>query len=443
MIKILAIDDNPDNLLVLRALLSDTFPDIKVVTATSGMEGILLAKSEQPDVILLDLIMPGMDGFETCSKLKGDESLKIIPVIILTAAKVDSGDRTRALRHGAEAFLSKPIDEAELTAQVSAMIRIKQSESAVRQENLRLENIIEARTRDLRSQLEEKKQTELALQKSYEELKISKLASMNLLEDIKMEIEQRRLAEKEIFKLNAELEQRVAQRTKQLETVNKELESFSYSVSHDLRAPLRAIEGFSKFILEGYEEKLDSEGKRILGLIRSNTMKMDRLITDILALSRVTRSELRSSKIDMTKMVLSMYSECVTLENRGKLNFVVDQMPDAYGDSTYLKQVWTNLISNAVKFSSKQSKPLISVGGYAENEFNTYFIKDNGAGFDPEYAHKLFTVFQRLHKPDEFEGTGVGLAIVHRIILRHGGKVWGEGTVNGGATFYFSLPVRE
>jgi light-regulated signal transduction histidine kinase (bacteriophytochrome) len=177
-------------------------------------------------------------------------------------------------------------------------------------------------------------------------------------------------------------------------------------------------------------------------LIRTNTQKMDQLITDILALSRVTRSEHKISQINMAKMVFSMYTECVQPENRSKHRFVINTMPDAVGDPTYLKLVWTNLILNAVKFSSKKSDPEIQVGGETENGFNIYYIKDNGAGFNENYANKLFGVFQRLHKPDEFEGTGVGLAIVQRIILRHGGKVWAKGIEGNGATFYFSIPLK-
>jgi PAS domain S-box-containing protein len=247
--------------------------------------------------------------------------------------------------------------------------------------------------------------------------------------------------EEQISKLNQDLEERVSIRTNQLENANNELESFSYSVSHDLRAPLRAVDGFSKFLLEDYGDKLDQEGKRLLSLIRSNTQRMDRLITDILALSRVTRSVHKVSKIDMSKMVFSMFNECVAPEDRNKLSFTIDPIPHTIGDATYLKQVWSNLILNAVKFSSKKSKPEIHVGGRTENGFNIYFIKDNGAGFNPDYAHKLFAAFQRLHKPDEFEGTGVGLAIVQRVVHRHGGKVWAEGNEGTGATFYFSLPV--
>jgi signal transduction histidine kinase/CheY-like chemotaxis protein len=442
MIKILAIDDNKDNLSVLKTLLSDAFPGASVITTTSGREGIKRAKSENPDVILLDLVMPEMDGFEICRRLKEDELLKIVPVIILTVAEVDAEVRVRALNLGVKTFLSKPVDGAELIALVTAMIRIKQSETTIRQENIRLEELVKERTEDLQNQLEEKRETELRLQRSFYELENSKLATLNLLEDIKSEMDQRKKAEDSIRQLNAMLERRVMERTSQLEDTNRELEAFAYSVSHDLRAPLRAIDGFSRFVLEDYGTKLDPQGQRLIGLIRTNTQKMDQLITDILALSRVTRSEHNISEVDMRKMAISMYNECTSTDVKNKPDISIDNMPDALGDPTYLKQVWTNLISNAIKFSSGKEKPEIKIGGYNEQGFHVYFVRDNGVGFNPEYAYRLFNAFQRLHKTDEFEGTGVGLAIVQRIVHRHGGKVWAEGKEGEGATFYFSLPIK-
>lgn len=305
------------------------------------------------------------------------------------------------------------------------------------------EKALENRTKELQKELSEKKIAEKELKKSHKQLEISKLATLNLLEDIKQEMEQRTKVEEEVKNLNSELEQRVIERTSLLEDANKELQAFAYSVSHDLRAPLRAINGFSEFIVEDYGPKLDTEGKRLLGLIRSNTRKMDQLITDILSLSRVSRGEHKVSKIDMTKMAMSMLNETASSEIQEKIKIIVDTLPVASADPTYMKQVWINLISNAIKFSSGKKKPEIKISGYTENEFNIYYIKDNGVGFNPEYAHKLFGVFQRLHQTDEFEGTGVGLAIVQRIIHRHGGKVWAEGKVGGGATFYFSLPFKK
>jgi signal transduction histidine kinase len=310
-------------------------------------------------------------------------------------------------------------------------------------ERKQAEEELKERSKDLQNELENKTKAEKELQKSLDQLDISRLATLNLLEDIKVEMEQRKKVEKEVKKLNAGLEKRVLERTSQLEAANKELEAFAYSVSHDLRAPLRAIDGFSKFVLEDYGTYLDSEGQRLLGLIRSNTQKMDQLITDILTLSRVSRGEHKVSKVNMTKMALSMLNETVSPEIQEKLSLKIDELPEAYADSTYMKQVWINLISNAIKFSSLKKKQEIKIGGFTQEGYHVYYIKDNGVGFNPEYAHKLFGVFQRLHKAEDFEGTGVGLAIVQRIIHRHGGKVWAEGKEGKGATFYFSLPAKS
>jgi PAS domain S-box-containing protein len=228
-----------------------------------------------------------------------------------------------------------------------------------------------------------------------------------------------------------------------LESAYRELEAFAYSVSHDLRAPLRAIDGFSRILLEDYADKLDDEGRRLFGVVRANTEKMDRLITDLLALSRVTRAEMIPLRFDMTALARSACQEIVTPAAQQTFRVTIAPLPEAYGDPTLMRQVWNNLISNAIKYTRLKLEPCVEIGGYADEHQNVYYVKDNGIGFNPEYAHKLFGVFQRLQNAKDFEGSGVGLAIVQRIVQRHSGRVWAEGQIGLGATFYFTLPAAE
>ncbi|MCW0481163.1 transporter substrate-binding domain-containing protein [Gaoshiqia sediminis] len=229
---------------------------------------------------------------------------------------------------------------------------------------------------------------------------------------------------------------------RKLEQSNQELDAFSYSVSHDLRSPLRAINGYSEFLLEDYAEQLDEEGKRFLTVIRENANKMDRLITDMLNLSRISRTDVRVSAINMTKLAGSVFEEIATETEKRDFELVVEELPEVQGDYNLLKQVWQNLIANALKYSSKSVVRKIEIGANESDSEVVYFVKDHGAGFDPRYKDKLFGVFQRLHSDDDFAGTGVGLAIIQRIVHRHGGRVWAEGEVNQGATFWFALPGK-
>jgi signal transduction histidine kinase/CheY-like chemotaxis protein len=294
---------------------------------------------------------------------------------------------------------------------VEAFLR-KRGEEALRQAHAELEWRVEERTAELEEAVEQ----------------------------LQQEMAMRREAEEELLVANEELEMRVKDRTSELEAANQELESFSYSVAHDLKTPIRAIEGFSRMLLGEHADKLDPEALRLLQVICTNTRIMAQLINDLLGLSRLTRQPMRKIDIHLGDMARQVFERLKSQAPGRNLQLTVNDLPIAYGDHSLLYQVMMNLLGNAIKYTSSRETALIEVGGRCDGNENIYFVKDNGIGFDERYVDKLFGPFQRLHGIEEYEGTGIGLAIVQRIIQKHGGRVWAEGKVGAGATFYFALP---
>lgn len=549
-LNILVVDDSPELLDITLKLLKNE--GYRVSSAVDGDNCLKAIQKSIPDLVLIDIVLPDVDGRDLCKKIKSDIKLSSVFIILISSFKTSPDDVKKGLGMEADCYIRRPFDSHHLLASIRALekiivakrelnehvsrwqttfngvqdsiflldcdgrilqanrsaevflnksieeivgqhcfelvhsatehidecpfIRMKQTmkresmllpvgdnwleivvdpvinnsgylEGAVHimkdiTDRKTADDELTKRTADLQKELENKKKSEIALLELNRKLEISKQAMVNLLEDLRCEIEQRKIAQHDIRQLNIQLEERVNQRTSELKTANKELESFAFSVSHDLRAPLRAIDGFSKYLFDGLCDKIDDDNLILLRQIRNNTKKMDQLITDILALSRVARAVHMQVKVDMHKIVMAMVQEIETTYNMVARGLTIKKLPDTSADPTYIKQVWLNLISNAIKFSSQNKNPKIIIDGHIKDDTCIYSIKDNGVGFNPEYAHKLFGVFQRLHKADEFEGTGVGLAIVQRIIIKHGGKVWAEGEEGKGATFYFSLPRR-
>jgi two-component system, NtrC family, sensor kinase len=382
--KILAVDDSETYLQGLaEALRADGY---EMVLARSGEEALQLLAVQPVDCILLDVLMPGIGGQEACRRVKSMPVMRDIPIVMLTA--VDDRDAMiQGLGAGADDYIAKSSDFEVLRARVLAQIRRKQFED---------ENRL-IREHLLRAELEA------------------------------MEARSAR----EIAESRASL-------VEQLESKNEELESFSHSVAHDLRAPLRSIDGFGLILLQDYADKLDDDGRQYLNYVRESAQQMSRLIDDLLALSRIARSDFRRAPVNLSAIARSVAARLAQTSPNRQVELVVADGLVADGDDGLLTILFENLLGNAWKFTSARAQARIEVGA-TDDERRAYFVRDNGAGFDMTYASKLFGMFQRLHSPTEFEGTGIGLATVQRVVRRHGGRIWAEAAVDRGATFFFVL----
>jgi PAS domain S-box-containing protein len=661
--SVLAIDDNVDNLIALEAVMGMAFPGTALYMASTGSEGISIATARDPDLILLDILMPGMDGYEVCRRLKSDARTDSIPVVFLTAQRAERRIRLQALEAGAGAFLTKPIDEIELTAVIRAMTSVKIAADERKAEKENLASMVAERTRDLEIELAHRRAAESALQASeskyraifenmtsgccideivYEKglavdyrildinlsferilgipagrastvlaselygtkpppnlevfarvaetgegesfetyfapagkfLHISvgrpgpgmfstvftditerkihteklresesalrkaqevanvgswtwRIATDSLecsdqmyrifglepgegelvprdvfgasthpedraavekacgavlegkrpnsieyrivlsdarvrtiraeagelvlggdgrpsrLSGVIQDISERVRIEGEIRQLNSELERRVRDRTSRLEAANRELDAFSYAVSHDLRTPLRALDGFSEALKTRCRDILDGQSRHYLDRIQEASDHMSTLIGDLLNLSQITRKDLVRQRIDFSRLARQSAKELSSRD--GDRVAVWRIMPDiaVQGDPHLLKIALDNLLGNAWKYSAMRDSALIEVGRMALGEEEVLYVRDNGAGFDMAVAEKLFTPFQRLHSAKIFPGSGIGLSTVKRIITRHGGRIWAEAEVDKGACFYFTLEERS
>jgi PAS domain S-box-containing protein len=585
---ILIVDDVLENLRLLSKMLSAQ--GYKTRAVKTGLEAIASANAELPDLILLDIRLPDISGYEVCTTLKANEITSVVPVVFLSALN-ETEEKLRGFAAGGVDYITKPFASEEVLVRVQTYLEMGRLRLQLKEQNRELQ----LKNEQLQVEGTECKRAAEKLAESFAKVEDSKIATLNLLEDLKTEIElrkrteellretsdylnslidyanapiitwdvqhkitrfnhafegltgysvsemvgkelpilfskdsrdeslrkiaqtssgelwkaveipiqrkdgeirvalwnsanifdkegkeivatiaqgqditERKRVEKEFIGLNTELERTVSERTRELrdsqlallnlvddlnqtsrglafandalDAVNKELAAFSYSVSHDLRAPLRSIDGFSNALLEDCEDKLDDDGKKYLERIRWATQNMGRLIDDMLNLSRVTQSEFRQEQVDLSKMVHEIID---TNQQKNPLNGMTVNIQEdiiVQGDQRLMHIAMTNLLDNAWKFTGKQEHPQVEFGAIVKDGERIIFVRDNGVGFDMNYVGKLFGAFQRLHRFDEFPGTGIGLATVRRVMNRHGGQAWAESEVGKGATFFFTLP---
>lgn len=537
--KILVVDDSPENLKAVLLMLRKT--EFILLQAESGEECMKITTSEKPDIIILDINLPDINGYEVCRQIKSNTDTEGIFILLSTAINITPSDQTKGFESGAEGFIIKPFTRNELLARLSPLVRlaraekeriefiarIKESESryqalvenspdliAICRDNkilfmnpagksmLEIDNNNEAiqdfeitrfvdpnmandfiNTIRTTLQTNEKINYEAELVTStgkplpmeitfipikYEGNLAIQITgrdiSVQIREHEKLEKYSKELEEKvklrlaEVKEKSAKLEESQRALTYLLEDVNesrlelenanrnllslnRELEAFTYTVSHDLRAPIRAIDGFSRILVEEYFNQLDDEGKRLLGIIINSAAKMQQLIDDLLAFSRLGSKQPAKHQIDSNMLIAQIIDEVKAAYPGRNLLFQIGDLPGIFGDQGMIKQVFVNIIGNAAKFTAKREVAKIEIGGESENGVARIWVKDNGVGFDMIYAQKIFEVFQRLHDSKDFEGTGIGMAIVKKIIDKHNGKIIPESEPGKGSVFTVELPM--
>ena len=379
-VNVLLVDDKPENLIALESLLEAT--GYHLVRAQSGEDALLALLEREYAAIVLDVQMPGMSGIELAQMIRTRKKTQDVPILFLTA----HGDESAIAGYeaGAVDFLTKPLHPAVLRSKIAVFVELFLKTKA-----------------------------------------------------LKAEVDERRQAEERIAQLNKELGARV----EELAAANAELEAFSYTLSHDLRAPLRHVSGFVSLLKEGLADRQNAEDAEFIRLIQGATVRMGQLIDDMLTFFRVGQAGINWAVVSVTALIEDVRETLFPALTGRAVQWKIHPLPEVEGDPTMLRQVVASLIDNALKFTRTKTETVIEIGVDKKGDEYVFFVRDNGVGFDQRHADKLFGVFQRLHSPTEFEGTGIGLASVRRIIQRHSGRTWAESTPGEGTTVYFSLPI--